>query len=55
MLMWEDGVARTLDLSDGDAAGSGGEGDDDEPAPPGRPLRATAIPGRFAAVRPGDR
>jgi ribose-phosphate pyrophosphokinase len=47
MLMWEDGVARTLDLRDDETVG-------DAPAPPG-PIRATPMAARFAATRPGDR
>jgi ribose-phosphate pyrophosphokinase len=47
MLMWEDGVARTLDLRDEDASG-------ETPAAPG-PIRATPMAARFAATRPGDR
>jgi hypothetical protein len=47
MLMWEDGVARTLDLREDD--------DTDDRAPPPVPVRATPMATRFAATRPGDR
>ena len=47
MLMWEDGVARTLDLREDDALG-------ETPPAPG-PIRATPMAARFAATRPGDR
>ncbi len=43
MLMWEDGVARTLDLRD------------DEPDHPVHPVRATPMAARFAGTKPGDR
>jgi ribose-phosphate pyrophosphokinase len=52
MLMWEDGVARTLDLSDDDRPAAEG---DDRPAPSGAPVRATPMAARFAAAKPGDR
>jgi ribose-phosphate pyrophosphokinase len=45
MLMWEDGVAKTLDLRDDEAIGSVG---------PVVPHRATHV-ARFAAAKPGDR
>ncbi len=46
MLMWEDGVARTLDLRE----------DDDHDAPATvLPIRATPMAARFAATKPGDR
>jgi ribose-phosphate pyrophosphokinase len=45
MLMWEDGVAKTLDLRDDEAIGSVG---------PVVPHRATHA-ARFAATKPGDR
>jgi hypothetical protein len=45
MLMWEDGVARTLDLRE----------DDDDRSPPHSPIRATPMATRFAGARPGDR
>jgi ribose-phosphate pyrophosphokinase len=45
MLMWEDGVAKTLDLSDDDK---------NEPVGPTTPRRATPM-ARFAAAKPGDR
>ena len=51
MLMWEDGVARTLDLSDEDVS----SGSDDRPPPTGAPVRATPMAARFAAAKPGDR
>jgi ribose-phosphate pyrophosphokinase len=44
MLMWEDGVARTLDLRD-----------DEPPAAPSGPLRATPMAARLASVKPGER
>jgi ribose-phosphate pyrophosphokinase len=47
MLMWEDGVARTLDLREDATAGEG--------APTPGPIRATPMAARFAATRPGDR
>jgi ribose-phosphate pyrophosphokinase len=43
MLMWEDGVARTLDLRD------------EEPDQPAHPIRATPMAARYAAIKPGDR
>ncbi len=46
MLMWEDGIARTLDLRDDD---------DHEVAQPAVPVRATPMATRFAATKPGDR
>ena len=51
MLMWEDGVARTLDLTDDDLP----TGSDDRPPPTGAPVRATPMAARFAAAKPGDR
>ena len=48
MLMWEDGVARTLDLREGEA-------DDADDRSPPTPVRATPMAARFAAIRPGDR
>ena len=51
MLMWEDGVARTLDLTDDDLP----TGSDDRPPPSGAPVRATPMAARFAAAKPGDR
>jgi hypothetical protein len=50
MLMWEDGIARTLDLRDDEGA----HDDDGDRAPP-RPIRATPMAARFAAAKPGDR
>ena len=43
--MWEDGIARTLDLRD----------DEVDVAPPPVPIRATPMAARFAASKPGDR
>ena len=51
MLMWEDGVARTLDLTDDDLP----TGSDERPPPSGAPVRATPMAARFAAAKPGDR
>ena len=45
MLMWEDGIARTLDLRD----------DEVVVAPPPVPIRATPMAARYAASKPGDR
>jgi len=47
MLMWEDGIARTLDLREGDDA--------DDRAPPTGPFRVAPVAGRFAGSRPSDR
>ncbi len=52
MLMWEDGIARTLDLSDDDRPSPA---DDRPPSPPGAPVRATPMAARFAAAKPGER
>jgi ribose-phosphate pyrophosphokinase len=48
MLMWEDGVARTLDLREDDEH-------DSAPSPSDLPIRATPMAARFAAIKPGDR
>jgi ribose-phosphate pyrophosphokinase len=47
MLMWEDGIARTLDLRDDEH--------DHDPAESALPIRATPMAARFAATKPGDR
>ncbi len=46
MLMWEDGIARTLDLRDEDVH---------ETSASDLPIRATPMAARFAATKPGDR
>jgi len=46
MLMWEDGIARTLDLRDEDVH---------EATASDLPIRATPMAARFAATKPGDR
>ena len=46
MLMWEDGIARTLDLRDEDVH---------EATATDLPMRATPMAARFAATKPGDR
>ncbi len=46
MLMWEDGIARTLDLRDEDVH---------EATASDLPVRATPMAARFAATKPGDR
>ncbi len=46
MLMWEDGIARTLDLRDDDTH---------EASAADLPIRATPMAARFAATKPGDR
>ncbi|MEA2537438.1 MAG: ribose-phosphate pyrophosphokinae [Chloroflexota bacterium] len=47
MLMWEDGIARTLDLREDDDS-------EERPHPP-VPIRATPMAARYVGSKPGDR